>query len=61
MKKTTASQPMTDYRTLVPEEYRTLFNKLVHDLLKDNNWMLPEEAEKYAYQQVCMMSIENLD
>jgi hypothetical protein len=52
---------MPDYKSLIPEEEYQLFCDLVHNLLKDNEWMLLEEAQRYAYQQVCMKSMEDID
>jgi hypothetical protein len=40
------------------DEERQKFCKLVHDLLRDNKWMLLEEAQRIAYQQVCVESVE---
>jgi hypothetical protein len=59
MKMTSCSQPMPDYNDLIPEE-RQKFGKLVHDLLRGNKWMLLEEAQRIAYQQVCVESVEDL-
>jgi hypothetical protein len=60
MKKTSHTQPMPDHNALIPEE-RQKFCKLVHDLLRDNKWMLLEEAQRIAYQQVCVESVEDTD
>lgn len=57
MPSTSYVQPMPDYKDLIPEE-RQKFGKLVHDLLRDNKWMLLEEAQRIAYQQVCVESVE---
>jgi hypothetical protein len=53
-------QPPVDTSQLTPEDLQ-LFGKLVHDLLKDNKWMLLEEAQTIAYQQVCIKSLEEID
>ena len=47
-------------RYVTRDEERQLFCKLVHDLLSDNKWMLLEEAQRIAYQQVCVESVDNL-
>ena len=59
MTSISCAQPMPDYNALIPEE-RQKFCKLVHDLLRDNKWMLLEEAQRIAYQQVCVESVEEL-
>ncbi len=41
-------------------EDRQLYIRLVEYLLEDNTWMLPEEAQLYAYQQICFRNIEQL-
>ncbi len=48
---------MPDYDALIQEEQKK-FCKLVHDLLRDNKWMLLEEAQRIAYQQVCVEDVE---
>jgi hypothetical protein len=40
-------QPPVDTSQLTPEDLQ-LFGKLVHELLKNNKWMLPEEAKIIA-------------
>ena len=52
-------QPAIDIDELSPED-RQLFLRLVECLLEDNSWMLPEEAQIYAYQQICFRNIEQL-
>jgi hypothetical protein len=53
-------QPSIDISRFSPED-RKLFAKFVKDLLKDNKWMLLEEAQRYAYQQICFKSMEDMD
>lgn len=60
MLKNICEQPLVGISELSPED-RLLFGYLVNDLLNDNKWMLLEEAQGYAYQQVCFKSIEDLD
>lgn len=60
MQKISCKQPMPDYKALNPEEYQ-LFCILVHDLLKDNKWMLLEEAQRIACQQVSVKSSEGIE
>lgn len=54
-----SEQPAIDINELSPED-RQLFARLVEYLLEDNSWMLPEEAQMYAYQQICFRNIEDL-
>jgi len=44
------TQPMPHYNALILEE-RQKFGKLVHDLLRDNKWMLLEEAQRIDYRR----------
>jgi predicted P-loop ATPase len=60
MLEITCEQPSIDISALSPEDQQ-LFARLVQYLLEDNKWMLLEEAQRYAYQQVCFESIEELD
>lgn len=54
-------QPPVDTSQLTPEDLQ-LFGRFVHDLLKNNRWMLLEEAQMIAYQQqVCVQSLEGID
>jgi hypothetical protein len=48
------------YNSLLPQE-RQKFGKLVHDLRKKNKWLTVEEAQRIAYQQVCVESVEDVD
>jgi hypothetical protein len=47
---------MPDWNALIPEE-RQKFCKLVHDLRKKDKWLSVEEAQRIAYQQVCVESV----
>jgi hypothetical protein len=60
MKKKSNKQSSIDISRFSPED-RKLFARFVKDLLRDNNWMLLEEAQRYAYQQVCFKSMEDMD
>jgi hypothetical protein len=51
--------PAINISELSPED-RQLFITLVEYLLEDNTWMLPEEAQLYAYQQICFRNLEQL-
>jgi hypothetical protein len=53
-------QPPVNTSQLTPEDL-LLLGKLVHDLLKNNKWMLLEEAQRIAYQQVSIKSLEEFD
>lgn len=55
-----AEQPHLDINELSPED-RQLFVRLVQYILEDNQWMLLEEAQRYAYQQICFNNIEEFD
>ena len=52
--------PAIDISELSPED-RQLFIALVEYLLEDNAWMLPEDAQLWAYQQICFRNIDQMD
>jgi hypothetical protein len=45
---------------LIPED-RLLFGKFVHDLRKKDKWLTLEEAQRQAYQMVCVESMKGFD
>jgi hypothetical protein len=60
MLKIACIQPPVDTSQLTPEDLQ-LFGRFVHDQLRDNKWMFLEEAQKIAYQQICVKSLEGFD
>ena len=61
MTETSYIQPMPEYTSIIPAEQYRLFCLLVHEILNDNNWMLLEEAQRYAYQQVLFKNMQDID
>ena len=59
MLHSSSEQSSIDISELSPED-RQLFVKLVDYLLEENEWMAVEEAQRYAYQQLCFRNIEYL-
>jgi len=60
MQKNSGEQPSIDISELSPEEQQ-MFAKIVEYLLEENEWMVVEEAQRFAYQRIAFKNIEYLD